>query len=108
MKGTLTPAVGEPPETRRTHGTVSTNHVGPAPALTAELLAGVAEGPHLVAGARHGPVVEEGRQGHGRAEAERRRRVRAGQGRQEAQVQRHGPTSHEQTEEWRLTRCRNC
>lgn len=79
VKERLTPTVGEPPVTRRTHGTVSSNHVRPAPALTAKLLAGVALSPHLVASTWHGPVVEESRQGHSRTEAERGSCVRTGQ-----------------------------
>lgn len=68
---TLTSAVGESPVARGAHGAVSANHVGPAVALTAERLAGVALGSDLVAGAGHRPVVEEGGQRDGRAEAER-------------------------------------
>lgn len=69
---TLTHAVGESPVARGTHGAVSANHIWPAAALAAEWLAGVALSADLMAGAGHGAVVEEGRQGHGRAEAERR------------------------------------
>lgn len=79
----LTPAVGESPVARGAHGAVSANHVWPAAALTAERLAGVALGTDLVAGAGHGAVVEEGRQRHGRAEAERRGGGGAGGGRGE-------------------------
>ena len=66
----LTSAVGEPPVARGAHGAVSANHVGSAAALPAERLAGVALRSDLVTRARHRPVVEEGRQGHGRAETE--------------------------------------
>lgn len=69
---TLTSAVGESPVARGTHGAVPADHVGPTAALAAELLAGVALGSDLVAGAGHRPVVEEGRQRHRRAEAELR------------------------------------
>lgn len=57
---TLTSAVGKAPVPRGAHGAVSSNHVGPALALTAEKLAGVALGSHLVTSAGHRPVVEKG------------------------------------------------
>lgn len=66
----LTSAVGEAPVARGAHGAVSADDIGSAAALTAERVAGVALGADLVAGARHGAVVEEGRQRHGRAQAE--------------------------------------
>lgn len=75
---TLTSAVGESPVARGAHGAVSANHVRPAAALAAERLACVALGSDLVAGAGHRPVVEEGRQRHRRAEAERSGSGRAG------------------------------
>lgn len=59
---TRTSTVGESPVSRRTHGAVSSNDVGPAAALTAEGLAGVALSSDLVAGARHRSVVEERRE----------------------------------------------
>lgn len=69
---TLTSAVGEAPVARGAHGAVPANHVGPTATLTAERLAGVALGADLVAAARQSAVIEEGREGDGRAEAERR------------------------------------
>lgn len=69
---TLTSAVGEAPVARGAHGAVSANHIGPTATLTAERLAGVALGADLVAAARHSSVIEGGREGDGRAEAERR------------------------------------
>lgn len=69
---TLTSAVGESPVARGAHGAVSANHAGPAVALTAELLAGVALRSDLVAGAGQSTVIEEGGERDRRAEAERR------------------------------------
>lgn len=67
----LTSTVGESPEACSTHRAVSTNNVWLAAALAPKRLAGVALGSDLVAGARQRSIVEEGRERHGRAEAER-------------------------------------
>lgn len=68
----LTSAVGEAVVSRGTLGTVSANHVEFALALSTKGLTGVALRTHLVTAAGHSTVIEERRQRHGRATAERR------------------------------------